>query len=277
VREQYIILGGDLVDKKKLINLCPGDFDRVFTGFFGGFAVCDNRKKEVLRRGEMETMWAIIASPKKKEKTDKYRMLLYRYEADLIWDECLKGNLYVAMRLNSLLYGDKNAPKVKGRIITTLQKAKEVRPLVERCITIARRALPHQDAADELEPHVERHSEKWRAWRNSKQWYEWNQTVAPVVAARRRVLRLLGDKQAMAILFDDIAPRFADRAGGYTRVLRLATPRLGDAGPQAILEFVGTHDRVRRRAPKPTFETQPAAEPSARPAGEGAGDADGAA
>jgi shikimate kinase len=39
-------------------------------------------------------------------------MLLYRYEAELIYDECLKGNLYVAMRLNSLLYADKNAPRM---------------------------------------------------------------------------------------------------------------------------------------------------------------------
>ena len=149
---------------------------------------------------------------------------------------------------------DANAPKVKGRIITTLQKAKEVRPLVERCVTIARHALPHQESADQLEPNVDRNSEKWRAWRNSDQWCEWNQTVAPVVAARRRALKLLGNKQAVRILFDEIAPRFEDRPGGYTRVMRLAKPRLGDAGTQAILEFVGTHDRVSRAAPKPTFE-----------------------
>jgi len=155
---------------------------------------------------------------------------------------------------------EKNVPKVKGRIITTLQKAKEVRPLVERCITIARRALPDQDAADELEPNADRYSEAWRNWRQSEDWHEWNKAIAPVVAARRRVLRLLGDKQAMAILFAEIAPRFVDRNGGYTRILRLAKPRLGDAGPRAILELVGTHDRVRRRArrqaPKPTFETE---------------------
>ena len=149
---------------------------------------------------------------------------------------------------------DNNAPKVKGRIITTLQKAKEVRPLVERCVTIARRALPHQDAARKLESGDERHSEKWRAWRSSAEWYEWNQTMAPVVAARRRVVRLLGDKQAMRILFDDIAPRMEDRPGGYTRILRLAQPRLGDAGTRAILEFVGTHDRKRRKSQKPSFE-----------------------
>jgi large subunit ribosomal protein L17 len=150
---------------------------------------------------------------------------------------------------------DDNKPKVKGRIVTTLAKAKEVRPLVERCVTIARRALPQQQAADRLEPDADRNSQQWRSWRQSEQWYEWNQTIAPVVAARRRVLKLLGDKQAVRILFEEIAPRFEDRPGGYTRVLRLAEPRLGDAGAQAILEFVGTHDRQRRRAPKPSFET----------------------
>ena len=56
--------------------------------------------------------------------------------------------------------------------------------------------------------------------------------------------------------FDEIAPRFEDRKGGYTRVLRLAKPRLGDAGAQAILELVGHHERVRRTAPKPTFEEE---------------------
>jgi len=155
--------------------------------------------------------------------------------------------------------GEPNAPKVKGRIVTTLHKAKEVRPLLERCITIARRALPHQEAADRLEPDDERHSETWRAWRQSDQWHQWNRTIAPVVAARRRVLRLLGNKKAVQILFDDIAPRFADRSGGYTRVMELASPRLGDAGRQAILELVGTHERQRRRAPTPTFEPEPEA------------------
>ena len=159
---------------------------------------------------------------------------------------------------------DDNKPKVTGRIVTTLEKAKEVRPLVERCITIARRAQPHQEAADELETDAERGSEKWRAWRHSEQWYEWNRTIAPVVAARRRVLKLLGSKEAMRIVFDDLAPRFVDRPGGYTRILRLATPRLGDAGPRAILEFVGVHDRVRKKkAPKPSFEPEPEEEEEA--------------
>ena len=154
--------------------------------------------------------------------------------------------------------GEDNKPKVKGRIVTTIEKAKEVRPLVERCITIARRALPHLDAADQLEPNAKRNSEQWRAWRTSEQWQEWNRTISPVVAARRRALRLLGNKQAVRILFDDIAPRYADRDGGYTRVLRLAKPRLGDAGIQAVLELVGKNDRVRRKAARPSFETDEA-------------------
>jgi large subunit ribosomal protein L17 len=82
-----------------------------------------------------------------------------------------------------------------------------------------------------------------------------------VIAARRRALRLLGDKQAVRILFADIGPRFADRPGGYTRILRLAKPRLGDAGTRAVLEFVGVRDRTAQRAPAPQFET--AAEGSA--------------
>lgn len=151
---------------------------------------------------------------------------------------------------------DDNAPKVKGRIVTTLHKAKEVRPLVEKCVTIARRSLRHQDAADQLETDADRGSDQWRSWRQSDQWQEWNKAIAPVVAARRRALRLLGDKQAVEILFDEIGPRFADRDGGYTRILKLATPRLGDAGARAILEFVGKNDRVRQKSEKPAFDDE---------------------
>jgi large subunit ribosomal protein L17 len=161
----------------------------------------------------------------------------------------------------------KNLPKTKGRIITTIQKAKEVRPLVERCVTIACRALPKLEEARRLEPDAERNSDGWRQWRQGEGWQEWSRSMAPVVTARRQVLRLLGRKQAVRVLFEEVAPRFVDRAGGYTRVLRLSKPRLGDCGTRAILEFVGTHDRKRRKAQKPAFETEtPESQPTAEPA-----------
>jgi large subunit ribosomal protein L17 len=153
---------------------------------------------------------------------------------------------------------DENKPKVKGRIITTISKAKEVRPLVEKCITIACRGLAAEEAAGEFAATAERGSDAWNAWRKSDRWGKWNSAIAPAIAARRRCLTLLGDKQAVRVLFDDVAPRFLDRPGGYTRILRLAKPRLGDAGTRAILEFAGTRDRAVQKSVRPTFE-EPAA------------------
>lgn len=149
---------------------------------------------------------------------------------------------------------DENMPKVKGRVVTTLQKAKEVRSLVEKCITIARRSLSSQREAERFATDAEPHSDKWRQWRNSEQWQQWNHAIAPSVAARRRVLQLIGDKQAVTVLFEEIAPRFEDRNGGYTRVLRLAKPRLGDGGTRAMLELVGVHDRAKAVSERPAFE-----------------------
>jgi large subunit ribosomal protein L17 len=153
---------------------------------------------------------------------------------------------------------DPNPPKVKGRIITTVTKAKEVRPLVEKCITIARKALAAEQEAAKFGTSAERGSEGWKAWRESPKWREWSQAVAPSVAGRRRCLTLLGDKAAVRALFAAVAPRFADRPGGYTRIVRLASPRLGDAGTRAILEFVGVRDRVVQRSQKPAFDDAPA-------------------
>jgi large subunit ribosomal protein L17 len=149
---------------------------------------------------------------------------------------------------------DDNRPKVKGRIITTLEKAKEVRPLVEKCVTLARNSMEHTRAAAEFGTTASRNTPEWRSWRTSDRWRKWAQAISPVVTARRRALELLGDKQAVRILFETVAPRFSDRPGGYTRVVRLAKPRLGDNGTRAVLEFVGVRDRVIERSHAPNFE-----------------------
>ena len=60
----------------------------------------------------METVWAVAALPRKKANIDKEWMQTYRHEAELIWDECLKGNMYTAMRFSGLLYRDALAPKM---------------------------------------------------------------------------------------------------------------------------------------------------------------------
>lgn len=91
------------------------------------------------------------------------------------------------------------------RIQTTRAKAAAIRGDAERMITIARRSADKDDAGK--------------------------------VHARRLVAARLGDNQLVARLFDEIAPRFASRPGGYTRVLKLG-PRRGDAADMVMLELV---------------------------------------
>ncbi len=176
----------------------------------------------------------------------------------------LLRNLAISLLMTEREYSDKEIedmkkdgakpPKVPGRIVTTIEKAKEVRPLVEKCVTLARKAQKHLNAALQLESKAERGTSQWKAWRESAQWQEWNKAVSPALALRRRAFQILGDKEAVSILFDKLGPRFEDRDGGYTRILRLAKPRLGDAGTRAILEFVGENDRVKKKSVVPTVE-----------------------
>ena len=92
-----------------------------------------------------------------------------------------------------------------GRIQTTRAKAAAIRGDAERLITLARKSA---DATPEQKVH-----------------------------ARRMAISKLGDNQVIKQLFDDIAPRFATRNGGYTRMLKLG-PRMGDSAEMVILELV---------------------------------------
>lgn len=172
---------------------------------------------------------------------------------------------------------DKQKPKVPGRIVTTLPKAKELRPIIEKLITLARKALPHEERAVQFSTSAERNTEEWKNWRESDEWNQWNQAIAPAVAIRRRVFSMLRDKEAVDVLFDELAPRFQDRPGGYTRVIRLAKVRLGDAGQQALIEFVGERDRVKKKRTAPVVTDEPDGETDAPSADEAEAAGSGAA
>ena len=89
------------------------------------------------------------------------------------------------------------------RVTTTLAKAKALRPFVEKMITLAKKG----DDSDRLH-------------------------------RIRTAVSYLQDKSAVKKLFEEIAPRFANRSGGYTRILRLADHRIGDGSDRAIFELV---------------------------------------
>jgi large subunit ribosomal protein L17 len=116
-----------------------------------------------------------------------------------------------------------NALFKHGRITTTLPRAKEFRAWAERMITIAKRGAAAKAAGDKV-----RH-----------------------LNAFRRLIAELHDETIATKLVAEIAPSFADRRGGYTRVVKLAKVRKGDAAPTAYFELVNYEP------PAPPAEAEP--------------------
>lgn len=181
----------------------------------------------------------------------------------------MAASLIRTMRIDE---DEKGHPKVEGRIVTTVPKAKELRPKVEKLITMAVKARRHEQAAEEFATNEPRDSEGWRQWRNGDGWQNWVKTKAPAVAARRRAFAILRDKEAVDVLFDELAEKFENRPGGYTRIVRLPTLRLGDGGQQALIEFTGERDRPRlKRSAAPIVKHEdesPASAPATEPVAE---------
>lgn len=103
-----------------------------------------------------------------------------------------------------------------GRIKTTLAKARALRPAIEKAITLAKKARSTED--------------------NAKK-----------VHLRRQAIARLRSKSAVKKLFDELVEQFDGRNGGYTRIYKLAIPRLGDAAEMAIIEFV---EQLEKKKPK---------------------------
>ncbi|MCX6576060.1 MAG: 50S ribosomal protein L17 [Candidatus Aminicenantes bacterium] len=104
----------------------------------------------------------------------------------------------------------------KERLKTTLAKAKEARPLAEKMITLAKKNTLH---------------------------------------TKRQALRVLTKETAVKKLFEVIGPRFSERPGGYTRIVKLG-PRMGDGAQMALFELIGSEYKKKEKKKKKEKETK---------------------
>ena len=127
-----------------------------------------------------------------------------------------------------------------GRIETTISKARALRPVIEKIVTLAKKAEKANDAARKLH-------------------------------YRRLAIARVRDKNAVAKLFDELVTEFTDRNGGYTRIYKLGQ-RIGDAAEMGLIEFVDGNDEgyskkpkkkaAKKKAPKEAVEEAVSEEPA---------------
>jgi len=141
----------------------------------------------------------------------------------------------------AMLRNQATALLLHEHLTTTVPKAKELRPFVERLITVAKRGVAAGASAKDAQP-----------------------ANAKVLNARRLVMQDLQDRDVVSKLFDTIAPRFAERPGGYTRLLRVGYRR-GDSAELAQVELVGSE--FDPRAAKAEAEAPEGAKPKAKGVG----------
>lgn len=143
----------------------------------------------------------------------RHRMSGYKLGRDAEDRRALRRNLAVALFTH-------------GQITTTIPKAKSVQPFVEKLITAARQndlAARRRVIADLQDRIIVKNDKDDTAQRN-------------------KYGELVGGPKIVKKLFDEIAPKYADRAGGYTRIIKLAKHRIGDGSDLCVLQLVGPED-----------------------------------